>query len=396
MRILMLHPHDVRYHAWAIRIIKLAEELAASGHLVTVASIEHKRAKEEDFQRLRETPDGPVEYVVLRSRDNQTHKNIGDVVRLSKDADIIHFQKCFPSTFIPALWASWWWKKPLHYDWDDNETLILKEIKGFPFGVCAQVRFFENRIPRYVDTISVSSDGLWNACLAMGFPEERMRKVPVGADLGAFDPLRRGEKVRFKQPLEIGNRPLVAYIGQLEGAAYASLFVKASALLADRFPEVVWMVVGGGLMLEQLEELAFRLNLSHRVVFTDYLPAANIPEVLAAADIAVACFSDEPLVRCKSPLKVAEYLAAGKAIVASKVGEVPWMTGDAAVLVEPGSVDALAAGIRFLLEHPEARREMGLKARARAETEINWKASAKHLEDAYRVALESPNGKKIA
>lgn len=389
MRILMLHPHDIRYHPWTIRIIKLAEELARKSHSVTVGFIEHKRASEPDFARLREIPSGPVQYVPLRARDNQTHRNILDVISLARDVDIIHFQKCFASTFIPALWASWRWGKPLHYDWDDNETLILREIHGLPPGFLSQAKFLEKRIPHYADTISVSSDGLLELCLKCGFPVERIRKVPVGADLETFNPQHPRENFRQEAPFLVGERPLVVYIGQLEGAAYAGLFVEACGILSEKFPEAVWMVVGGGPMLPRLKDQAYQLNLSHRVVFTDYLPSDRIPDVLAAADIAVACFSDEGFVRCKSPLKVAEYMAAGKAIVASDVGEVPWMTQGAAVLVRPGDSQALAGGIQSLLENPSLREELGIKARQRAETCINWQQSAEKLEEAYRLALQT-------
>jgi glycosyltransferase involved in cell wall biosynthesis len=388
MKILMLHPHDVRYQPWTIRMVKLAEELALRGHSIRVGFIEDKHALEPDYPRIREIPEGPVEYAPLRSRDKQTHKNIFQVVGMAKDMDLIHFQKCFPSTAIPALWASWKWKIPLHYDWDDNESLILREITGLPPGFKTQARFFEKRLPKYVDTISVASDGLWEVCKAMGFPEERMRKVPVGADLAEFDPNARGNGFRTEQPFQIGDRPLVAYIGQLEGAAYATLFLQACDLLRDRFPDSVWMVVGGGKMLDRLEERACAMNLSHRVVFTDYLPGKRIPEALAAADIAVACFSDEQFVRCKSPLKIAEYLAAGKAIVASDVGEVRWMTGGAAELVRPGDAEAMAQAIGRLLGNPERRRELGRLARKRAEEEVNWKRSADRLEEAYILSLK--------
>jgi glycosyltransferase involved in cell wall biosynthesis len=386
MRILMLHPHDVRYKPWTIRIIKLAESLADFGHQVTVACVEDKCASDPRYPRLRELPEGKVEYVILRPRDKQTHKNIALVMDMAREVDIIHFQKCFPSVFIPAVWAAWRWKKPLHYDWDDNETLILKEIIGLPPGFFTQAKFFERRIPACVDTISVASSELGRICESMGFPPERIVKVPVGADLEAFSGCD-GKSFRNNPPMEIGDRPLVSYIGQIEGGAYASLFIQACGQIADRFPDAVWLVVGGGLMLEKLEELACRLNVAHRIVFTDYVPSRLVPEILAATDIAVACFADETFVRCKSPLKVAEYLAAGKAIVASDVGEVPWMTGDAAVLVKPGDVDDLARGITHLLENREERIALGILARRRAEDELNWQVSAKKQLSAYQLAL---------
>ncbi len=384
----MLHPHDVRYYPWTIRIVKLAEELANRGHEIRVAFIEHKRAEEPDFPKIREIPEGPVEYIALRSRDKQTHKNIREVIDLARDVDLIHFQKCFASTFIPALWASWVHKKPLHYDWDDNETLILREITGLPIGFSSQARFFEKRVPDYVDTISVASDGLWEVCRGFDFPEDRMVKVPVGADLEAFHPDMDPSWVRESQPLCLGDCPIVTYLGQLEGAAYASLFVQACHLLTDRFPNAKWLLVGGGAMLEELEEMALKLDLMGKMVFTDYLPGNQVPSILAGTDVTVACFSDEAFVRCKSPLKVAEYLASGKAIVASNVGEVPWMTGGEAVLVEPGSAEALAEGIAQLLENPDRRKALEQGARRRAETEINWAKSAEKLESAYFLATK--------
>lgn len=388
MRVLMLHPHDIRYHPWTIRIVKLAECLAEQGHDIHVCCVAHKHADQMDLPTLRDIPEGKVKYTLLRPRDKQTHRNITDVINLAKDYDLIHFQKCFPSTFIPAVWAAWRWKKPLHYDWDDNETLILQEIKSLPPGFFTQASFFEKRIPYYVDTISVASDRLGEICQEMGFPAERIVKVPVGADLNDFGDRGNAAIIRREAPYAIGDRPLVAYIGQIEGASYATLFVEACKLLVGDFPDVCWMVVGGGAMLSRLEELVFNLDLSSRVVLTDYLPSAEIPNILAAADIAVACFSDEEFVACKSPLKMAEYLAAGKAIVASAVGEVPWMAGDSAVLVQPGDASALAEGIRKLLSNPQLRRELGLKARARAEQSLNWRQSALNLAKAYEIALQ--------
>lgn len=91
---------------------------------------------------------------------------------------------------------------------------------------------------------------------------------------------------------------------------------------------------------------------------------------------------------CKSPLKIVEYLASGKAIVASQVGEVSNMIGEAGILTPPGDTRSLADGIIKVLEDYELRRNLGRLARQRAEKEYNWTVTAENLLDAYQRASE--------
>ncbi len=88
--------------------------------------------------------------------------------------------------------------------------------------------------------------------------------------------------------------------------------------------------------------------------------------------------------RSKRPLKICEYLAAGKAIVASDVGEVFRMVQGVGELTRPGDVGSLAAGIRKLLADDHLRRELGTRARARAEEKYNWQVTAENLLVAYK------------
>lgn len=105
--------------------------------------------------------------------------------------------------------------------------------------------------------------------------------------------------------------------------------------------------------------------------------------------MAVACFEDNPVTRCKSPLKIAEYLASGKPIVASDVGEVRDMVGEAGILVEAGNARQLAEKIIFILSDKRLGEELGIKARKRAEDIYNWRISAQTLLNAYERALQN-------
>ncbi|MDD5669019.1 MAG: glycosyltransferase, partial [Candidatus Omnitrophica bacterium] len=101
------------------------------------------------------------------------------------------------------------------------------------------------------------------------------------------------------------------------------------------------------------------------------------------ADVCVAPFRDTPVTRCKSPLKIVEYMSCGKAVVASNVGEVPRMLGGAGVLVKAGDVRSLSDGIELLLKDPCLRKKLGEFARRRAENRYNWAQTAQTLVAAY-------------
>ena len=119
------------------------------------------------------------------------------------------------------------------------------------------------------------------------------------------------------------------------------------------------------------------------VIFTGSVPHSEIPFYIAAATVCVAPFKDTLVTRCKSPLKIVEYMAMGKAIVASDVGEVRKMLGGVGILTSPGDHNAMAEGILLALEDPELRKNLEKASRERAELRYDWPKTAATLLAAY-------------
>ncbi len=394
MRILLLHPHDPRYCPWTIRMVKLAEELARAGHRPTVVfpdlEMKIENLKQLRKQKVWEIPrDGPVAYEALLGRDRHLGRNMRALLARRREFDLVHIQKCYPNAVLPGLFLAYLADLPVHYDWDDNESAILDALpKGdiYPFRRLA--RYFERVLPDYVETLSVSSEGIRQLALRLKVPEERIFKIPVGADLRQFSPEVSGEKV--KKVLGIHPKkpaPVVLYQGQLEGAHHAELLIDAAPQILNQHPDARFLVVGGGRGLEPLKERARSAELARAFTFTGYLKRELVPQYIAAADVVVACFESNAVTRCKSPLKLAEYLASGKAIVASDVGDVGMMLGDAGLLVPPGSAEHLAEGVLALLSSPERRETCARRARRRAENIYNWARGAGILQEAYARAI---------
>ncbi len=386
MNILLIHPHDLYSPSepWTIRIKKFAQELTAQGHAVKLVYFPL-----DSTQAGRTFWDGQVQIVALDRRLGLVRlaRNTARVAGLAKWADIIHFQKCYYYAAVPALVAGLLRNKPVHYDWDDWETRIFYYSNPKYTLVGGFLDLFEKVLPAAADTVSVSSRYLRELCVSRGAVMENIFIVPVGADLNEFKPGSNGGYVREKYGI---RNKLVMYVGQLHGGQYAELFIKSAKIIVDcGRNDATFMIVGDGYRLRELQSLARDLGVDNRCIFTAAVPHQEVPRYMNEADVCVACFEDNGITRCKSPLKIAEYLASGKAIVASKVGEVETMLGGAGILVEAGRPEPLAEQITYLLSNDTLRKELGGKARLQAERVYNWRVSSGTLLKAYERGLKN-------
>jgi glycosyltransferase involved in cell wall biosynthesis len=378
----MIHPHDVHspVEPWTRRIKSLAIELVKNGYEVRLVYFPLSNGGNQKPHFL----DG---YEVIPFNRYPSPivflKNTLKFINLGRWADIIHFQKCHHYASIPAVVAAYLNRKPLHYDWDDWEGMIWYESCGRNLHskfIGFSFKILERFLPILSDTVSVSSEYLENLALSFGVRKENIFSIPVGADLAHFNPNINGGGIKSTYNI---TGPLILYIGQLHGAQYIDLFIKAANVVLHKNPSVSFMIVGEGFMEKQLRKLAEELGIEDKIIFTGSMPHHKIPEYIAAADICVVPFRDTKVTRCKSPLKIVEYMAMGKAIVASNVGEVRRMLGGVAVLVEPGNFHSLAEAILKLLTDRRLKENLGIFARRRAENKYNWSVSASSLLLAY-------------
>ncbi len=387
MNILMVHPHDIYSSAepWTVRIVYIAKEFIKKGHNVKLIYF----PLEQNGQKPLEFTEGVV--TIPFSRRHGPHVLISNILKLYKLAgwcDVIHFQKCFYHAAIPAMIAGILKRKHLHYDWDDWEVKIY-EVSTRPSILRNTIRAFlsilENNIPKIVDTVSVASMKLRVECEKTGLNKNKIFDAHVGADIVKFHPAIPGDKIRQKYNI---TKPLVLYLGQLHGGQYVELFIKtASKIINDYQKDLFFMIVGDGYQAKELRKIAHSLNLDGKLIFTGAVSHEVVPEYIATADVCVACFEENDVTLCKSPLKIVEYLASGKAIVASNVGEAPNMLGSAGILTEPGNIDSLANGILRVIEDSSLKDNLGKLARKKAEEKYNWTVTAGNLLNAYKRAI---------
>ena len=126
-----------------------------------------------------------------------------------------------------------------------------------------------------------------------------------------------------------------------------------------------------------LQEYCRQLGLSGRVHFTGHVPAKDVPGLMAAADILLAPYQAQDFFYF-SPIKIFEYMATARAVVAARVGQIPEIIQDGVngMVYDPSAPGALGERLLRLVDHPELRRRLGEEARRTVESHYTWQNSA--------------------
>jgi glycosyltransferase involved in cell wall biosynthesis len=220
---------------------------------------------------------------------------------------------------------------------------------------------------------------------ARGVAAEKIIVNPNGVDVESFRPGINGFQVR--DDLGINAADLVAgFVGTFGPWHGVVELAQAIKMLPESLP-VRFLIVGSGSLHGEVERLLQAERESGKVIFTGTVAHDRVPALLDACDILVA--PHVPLADGSeffgSPTKIFEYMAMGKAIVASRLGQIGEVLSheETALLVEPGNVKELAAAIERVASSSELRARLGPAAREAAVKNHTWTGNARRVLEAY-------------
>ena len=236
------------------------------------------------------------------------------------------------------------------------------------------------------DQVVVVSDGFREDLIRRGVPASKVHTIRNGVDAARFT-VKEGAERRWRARLGAGPEDcLVLYAGTHGISQGLRAVADAAALLARRpaGSALRFAFVGDGADKRRLEERVTELGLRNTVLLPG-VPSAEMPRLLAAADICLVPLRDVPLFASFIPSKIFEYLAAGKAVVGSVAGEAAQILAEAgAAVVPPEDSDSLASAIGSLAADRELRELMGKTGRAFVEESYDRTALARQ----YREILD--------
>jgi len=264
---------------------------------------------------------------------------------------------------------------PLVYEQQKYRSLCLP-------SVAARV---ERTIWRNADLLIAVSGPLRNYIEGEGIPGDRIVVMPNGVEPDRFllDEERAAERAR----LNLAGRYVIGMVATFKPWHGTDVLLSAFELLHRSDPSAHLLLVGDGPDRAQLEDQVRTAGLQDAVTFTGTVPHRDVPRHLIAMDVAVVPYPEIEQ-NYYSPLKLFEYMAAGRPIVASRMGQVADILadGDTGLLFHPGNAEELSDCLRRIRQSADLGRELGRKARE-ACRKYTWDNNAARLMEHVRPLL---------
>jgi len=258
--------------------------------------------------------------------------------------------------------------------------LLVARYPRAPRRAVAALHALEGRTQRAVDHTITVNDHLRRRLEAAG-GQGRVSVVWNGPVLARVD------AARPSVPPQDAARPLVVWVGKMGVQDRVDLVVEVADTLVRSWGrrDLGFVLIGDGECLDELRDLVRQRGLEDQVTFTGWVSEETVFGYLAAATAGL----DTSLQVEVTPVKALEYMSFGLPFAAFDLAETRELAREAAVLVPPGDVDALARALAELMDDERRRAALGRAGRRRVEEALSWERQ----EASYLAAVGPASGR---
>jgi glycosyltransferase involved in cell wall biosynthesis len=228
-------------------------------------------------------------------------------------------------------------------------------------------------------------------CVTEGIKREIVRRykvnegklvvIPNGANIELFRPLDKHE-CRRKLGLE-EDAFYIGFVGSFAPWQGLDILIEAAKQLKEQgYCQIKYILVGSGERELSLRQKVREYKLEQEIRFIGRVTYEQVVYYVNACDIAIAPFTKERnSIIGVSPLKLYEYLACGRPVIASRVDGIKEVIeeGKCGYLFEPGDAEELAKRIIQSYQERDTLQEMGVRGRRLVESKYSWKMTAKRV-----------------
>ena len=266
----------------------------------------------------------------------------------------------------------------------DDCTPAWEEEQQYGVGLKNEVKRIHREVTAQASLLIAVNKTMRRNLLEEGAPPETVITVENGFDDKAFYPGVDGS--HFRKQFQIPDDSVViVFVGSFQPYHRVDLLLRSFQLLRGA-AKVHLLIVGEGRTLQDCKELAKTLGLTSRVTFVGRVPYAEVPSYAAAGDIAVMPATNA----YGNPMKIYEYMALGKAIIAPLQPTITEIAthGEDAYLFKAEDISSLASAINTLVSDPDLVLRLG-RCGAKRASEHSWDKRAQVLQDAMQSVLRN-------
>jgi len=231
---------------------------------------------------------------------------------------------------------------------------------------------------RWADQVCVVSPNVEAQLKKYGILPQKLSLIENGVDSGQFS----NGKPRLRELPNFDDKKIVGYVGRLAPEKGLHNLIRAVGEILRTRADLVLALIGEGPARIELQSLVTQLNLEKSVFFLGQ--RSDLADVYASFDIFILPSLIEAM-----PMAVLEAMAAGKPIIASRVGGIPRMIShqESGILVEPGDIRGLTDALDQLLRQPEKASQLGRRALDAVQSRYSSDAMARGYLRVYQKAL---------
>jgi glycosyltransferase involved in cell wall biosynthesis len=301
----------------------------------------------------------------------------------NKPFDIIHVANPPDSLFIIGLVFKLFGTKLIFDHHDLSPELFASKYNGGNKWIIGLLNIFEFLSCKCADVVISTNDSFKRHVVEKHGVEQN--KIFVVRNDPETD--CSGESPKIEQGENSDGAVTLIYVGAINEQDGVHLLVEAIDILVKKlkYQKVKCKVVGDGNRLSQIKSQAKELGLEESFEFMGFVYDRRlVKNYISQADICVETAPDSACNRKSTFIKIMEYMACGKAVVAFDLPETRISTGESAILVEPGNISKFAEEICKLAKDSAKRQVLGAMARERIVNRLNWNNSSKMLASVYR------------
>jgi len=233
------------------------------------------------------------------------------------------------------------------------------------------------------EKILAITDSIKNDLVNRGIDKNKIHIIPNGADLELFNSKNYDKKSieTIRNSFESDN--VVMFCGSLQDL---NILINAASIVTKKIPDVKFVIIGDRRdprhSKSYWENKVQKIGLKSNFIFLGKKPRAEIPKYLLSSDVCVDCFPDDPYYAAAHPIKILEYGACEKPVVATNVTETKKIVkhGEFGYVSDPKKHEDYAEFLINVLSSKDKSKKMGEQFRIFIQENFDWIEIAKKLE----------------
>ena len=377
-----------------IKAVELLNALEKQGHEIKQYWLNAKPENEPEEQQLPSKIKRNLKRFFDRylHEPNQIFKNLKYIRR---EMTIVKREK--PDLVISRLdvylFSTWFVTRFYHIPWmveaDSPEVYEYRKFythyKKLPL-IDTLIERFNVRTTREVFVVS---NLIKKYYVDQGGDPRKIHVIPNGADEEKIIPFKKDKELQQQYGIE--NEVVIGFIGSFHYWHGIDNLMQIMEGILQTEASVKFLLVGsGGVREGDLHEFVKKNDFEDKVVFTGLVPHDEMGRYVSVMDIVLAPY---PYLNFFyfSPMKLYEYMAAGKAVVASNIGQIVEVIDNKVngMLFKPDQVSEMVAGIKELIHNEDFRLELGRSARKDIEIKHSWTMRGKELSKLCEKVVQS-------